>query len=110
MSAILDDSDKLSNAPMGITLTVIAQFFAATQMVVEELFVKGYRCPPSLVVGSEGAWGILMMCVILGVMYIVPGSDAGSYENAIDSVHMLFGSGSSQLRVCVGFYLVSISL
>jgi len=109
-SAILDETpgkSSSSNVPLGILLTVVSQAFAAFQMVVEELFVKGRNAPPEQVVGSEGLWGILMMIIILCVMYFIPGDDAGSYENAVDSVHMLFGS--SQLLIFVSFYLVSIS-
>jgi len=48
-----------------------------------------------------------MMCIVLAVMYAVPGDDAGSYENVVDSLHMLAGSG--QLLAFVVFYLSSIS-
>jgi len=109
VSAILDeDGDKgSSNVPLGILITVVSQAFAAAQMVVEEIFVKGYGAPPEQVVGSEGVWGVILMIIILFVMYWIPGNDAGSYENAVDSVHMLFNS--SQLLIFVAFYLVSIA-
>mmetsp|Transcript_133633 Transcript_133633/g.249967 ORF Transcript_133633/g.249967 Transcript_133633/m.249967 type:complete len:394 (+) Transcript_133633:71-1252(+) len=109
-SAVLDESSGeggSSNVFLGILFTVVSQMFAATQMVVEELYVKGYKAPPEQVVGTEGVWGILYMCIILFVMYWIPGSDAGSYENAVDSLHMLGGSGI--LDVFVISYLVSIS-
>eukprot|EP00933_Yihiella_yeosuensis_P062922 TRINITY_DN65958_c0_g1_i1.p1 TRINITY_DN65958_c0_g1~~TRINITY_DN65958_c0_g1_i1.p1 ORF type:complete len:425 (+),score=57.60 TRINITY_DN65958_c0_g1_i1:83-1276(+) len=108
-SAILDEGDggASSSPALGIFFTVISQFFAATQMVVEEKFVKGWGAPPEQVVGSEGAWGILMMLIILAVMYNVPGNDGGSYENALDSWHML--CSSTELLVLILCYLVSIS-
>merc|ERR1712008_150274 len=56
---------------------------------------------------GEGLWGVIMMCIVLAVMYAVPGDDAGSYENVVDSLHMLAGSG--QLLAFVVFYLSSIS-
>jgi energy-converting hydrogenase Eha subunit A len=108
MSAILDDAGSNKDVPLGIILTIVSQMFAATQMVVEELFVKGHSAPPEQVVGSEGAWGIFMMCIILAVMYFVPGNDAGSYENVVDSVHMLVDE-SGQLLAFVVLYLISIS-
>lgn len=109
ISAILDEgSDKgSSNVPLGILLTVVSQAFAAAQMVVEEIYVKGQNAPPEQVVGSEGVWGIIMMILILFVMYWIPGNDGGSYENAVDSVHMLFNS--QDLLIFVAFYLVSIA-
>lgn len=109
MSAIFDEgSGGSSNVPLGIGLTVVSQMFAATQMVVEEKFVKGYGATPEQVVGSEGVWGIFMMLILLSIMYNIPGDDAGSYENAIDSVHMLLGGGN--LDVFVGIYLCSIAV
>jgi len=47
------------------------------------------------------------MCIVLAVMYAVPGDDAGSYENVVDSLHML--ACSSQLLAFVVVYLFSIS-
>lgn len=109
-SAIVDaepNDGGSSNVPLGILLTCVSQAFSAAQMVVEEIFVKGRNAPPEQVVGSEGIWGMLLMVVILFVMYWIPGNDAGSYENVVDSMHMLFGS--SQLLIFVAFYLVSIA-
>lgn len=93
-SAVMDESSGSggsSNVFLGIALTVISQMFAATQMVVEELYVKGYKAPAEQVVGSEGLWGIFYMLILLVIMYWIPGPDAGSYENAVDSLHMLAG-------------------
>jgi len=108
VSAILDESGSgSSNVPLGILLTVTSQAFAAAQMVVEEIFVKGHGAPPEQVVGSEGLWGIILMIGVLLVMGNIKGSDSGAYENAGESVHML--AGSSQLDIFVFFYLISIS-
>lgn len=108
ISAVLDEGGgESSNVPIGILLTIISQMFAAFQMVVEEWFVKGYNATPERVVGCEGLWGVAIMCVVLAVMYVVPGNDSGSYENVVDSLHMLAGSG--QLLLFVLCYLVSIS-
>jgi len=114
VSAILDEAeDKVSSnsggimVVIGMLLTMVSQFFAASQMVVEEKFVKGYKCPPEQVVGSEGVWGISLMIVILSVMYFIPGGDVKSYENAVDSIHMLVNSGAL-MAFCL-LYLFSIS-
>jgi hypothetical protein len=108
MSAIMDDSGETStNVPLGILLTVVAQLFEATKVVFEELFVNRYNAPPEQVVGSEGLWGILVMCIVLAVMYAAPGDDAGSFENVVDSLHMMAGSG--RLLAFVVFNMFSIS-
>eukprot|EP00747_Dinoflagellata_sp_TGD_P183964 gnl/TRDRNA2_/TRDRNA2_39224_c1_seq1.p1 gnl/TRDRNA2_/TRDRNA2_39224_c1~~gnl/TRDRNA2_/TRDRNA2_39224_c1_seq1.p1 ORF type:complete len:427 (+),score=76.24 gnl/TRDRNA2_/TRDRNA2_39224_c1_seq1:44-1324(+) len=106
-SALLDEGNSSTNVPLGIFFTVLSQLFAAAQMVVEEKFVKTYKAPPEQVVGSEGLWGIMIMIIMLSVMYVLPGNDAGSYENALDSIYMLGGSG--ELLGFVLLYLVSIS-
>merc|ERR1740121_2416768 len=90
-SAVLDSAaggaaTNSSDTMVGICFTVLSQFFAASQMVIEELFVKKYHAPPEQVVGSEGVWGIGIMIVLLTAMYFAHGQDVGgSYENAIDS-------------------------
>ena len=45
--------------------------FSAAQMVVEEFLVRG--CEPSLVVGMEGAYGIVYMVVLLSILQSLPG-------------------------------------
>lgn len=108
VSAILDaEGSESSSVPLGILFTVVSQAFAAIQMVVEEIYVKGYSAPPEQIVGFEGIWGIILMSIILFVMYCIPGNDAGSYENAIESLEML--AGSRDLLIFVLFYLCSIS-
>lgn len=108
VSAILDAGEsESSSVPLGILFTVVSQVFAACQMVTEELFVKSYEAPPEQVVGSEGIWGIIVMTVVLFVMYLIPGNDGGSYENAFESFEML--AGSRDLLIFVLFYLCSIS-
>jgi hypothetical protein len=108
-SAILDGSSTSQGSiPLGIMFTVISQMFAATQFVVEEKFIKQYGAPPPQIVGSEGLWGILLMCGVLTAMYFIPGKDGGSYENVFDSLHML--SSSRLLLLWVLTYLLSISV
>lgn len=107
-SAMLDgDGAGSSNVGLGIALTVLSQFFAASQMVIEELYVKKRKCPAEQVVGSEGVWGICIMIVLLSVMYNVPGSDDGSYENVFDSWKMI--SDSATLSRLIALYTVSIA-
>eukprot|EP00929_Paragymnodinium_shiwhaense_P008582 TRINITY_DN11253_c0_g1_i1.p1 TRINITY_DN11253_c0_g1~~TRINITY_DN11253_c0_g1_i1.p1 ORF type:complete len:399 (+),score=107.25 TRINITY_DN11253_c0_g1_i1:84-1280(+) len=114
VSAILDQKDDgngsngVQYALLGMGLTVLSQFFAATQMVLEEFFVKGWKASAEQTVGSEGVWGICVMVVMLTIMYAIPGQDAGSYENFIDSLQMIENSGT--ILAFVLMYLVSISI
>lgn len=109
LSAIMDEKETSAgkNVILGILLTIVSQMFAASQMVVEELFVKSYQAPPEQVVGSEGIWGIAIMIVMLTVMLFIPGKDAGAYENVLDSAHMLTSSGLLAMWVLI--YLFSIA-
>jgi hypothetical protein len=85
---------------------VLAQLFASTQYVVEEKLCKSQGCPPAQIVGYEGLWGIAMMIVLLVVFYFIPGPDAGSFENAPDSLYMLVHP--TMLDAFVLAYLLSI--
>jgi len=108
VSVLLDDEREYVSVSFGIVLTIISQFFTAFQCVLEELLVKRYQCAPEQVVGYEGAWGVCIMVLVLAVMYEVPGSDSGSYENVVDSISMVADS-----HILFGFvllYLISISL
>merc|ERR1719498_1349916 len=48
------------------------------------------------------------MIVLLGIMYSIPGSDNGSYENIGDSFHML--AHGAALDAFVVVYLISIAM
>jgi hypothetical protein len=92
-------------------LFVRSQFFNAIQMVLEESLLKNrdvniflifqsdidqlafllVQIPPLRIVGTEGMWGIFLMSfIILPVMYYVPGSDEGSYENSLVQTQKFF--------------------
>jgi len=94
---------------LGILLIVLSQIMSATQMVVEEKFVKGRELPPEFVVGCEGFFGVLvMLCVVLPVVYRLPGKDGGGvHEDPIDAVYMV--AHSSKLAGLVGAYWISIA-
>jgi len=49
----------------GISLCLIAQIFQATMIVYEEKIMSKYTVPPLLVVGMEGAFGILFGIILL---------------------------------------------
>ena len=54
-----------STSFFGCLCIVLSQLFSATQSIVEEKLLKGYHLDPFYVVGCEGAWGFLIMCIIL---------------------------------------------
>eukprot|EP00414_Alexandrium_minutum_P003574 CAMPEP_0113832184 /NCGR_PEP_ID=MMETSP0328-20130328/7242_1 /TAXON_ID=39455 /ORGANISM="Alexandrium minutum" /LENGTH=226 /DNA_ID=CAMNT_0000800377 /DNA_START=39 /DNA_END=716 /DNA_ORIENTATION=- /assembly_acc=CAM_ASM_000350 len=73
----------------GVAMVLLAQFFQATQVIVEEQMLKGMSVAPMLLVGYEGVWGSLVMlgCVLPALNY-APGQDDGSQENVGDTLVM----------------------
>jgi drug/metabolite transporter (DMT)-like permease len=112
LSDLLNENAHRGNSTtqvaFGMACIVLGQLSNGIQFVVEETFVKGRPVVPMQIVGYEGGFGIsMMLCIVLPVVYFIPGGDEGSYENAIDSAVML--SNSSFLLVLVLGYLVSIA-
>jgi len=67
--------------------------------------LKGLNVPRLQLVGYEGVWGTSVMMIVFLVMYIVPGRDAGSYENSLDSLVKIQSSGD--LRYAIALYTFS---
>jgi drug/metabolite transporter (DMT)-like permease len=94
---------------VGNVLVVLSQLMSATQMVIEEKFLKSKKLPPEFVVGVEGSFGIMMMLAIaLPVVGSLPGEDgAGMHENAIDAAYLFINS--TPLMCMVLSYFISIA-
>jgi len=93
---------------IGLIFIIAGQFCNAVQMIIEEKFLKDKNFPPLQVVGMEGFYGLLLMCgAILPVMYYIPGSNQGSYENSWDALLMMSQNGV--LTAMVLIYLCSIA-
>ena len=53
---------------------------------------------PLLLVGMEGVYGtVLLTALVLPVAYFIPGKDAGSLENTLDSLDLIKSSTSIQV-------------
>ncbi|KAH9505180.1 hypothetical protein Btru_058892 [Bulinus truncatus] len=107
-SVFKSKSSQGSKAILGIVLILAGQLVSASQMIIEEMFLKKRNFPPLQVVGMEGVFGFLMMTfIILPSMYFIPGSDAnGSYENSLDALVQM-GHNTQLLVMCL-VYLLSI--
>ena len=94
---------------IGNVLVVVSQLMSATQMVVEEKFLKSKKLPPEFVVGCEGLFGMVMMlAVTLPIVAHLPGQDGeGIHESAIDAAYLFVNS--SPLMAMVLSYFVSIA-
>ena len=94
---------------LGNIMVILSQLMSATQMVVEEKFLKGRKLPPEFVVGCEGMFGMLiMLAVILPTVSHLHGLDGGGAdEDPIDAVHMV--SSNAKLFGLVAAYWISIA-
>ena len=55
---------SVDNHASGIFLVLLAQIVSATQMVLEETYLKHRGLPPLLVTGLEGVFGTIIMLVV----------------------------------------------
>ncbi|KAF8758795.1 Nucleotide-sugar transporter [Rhizoctonia solani] len=53
---------------VGVLFVLFAQFFTATQFVVEEKIMKGYTIEPLMAVGLEGLFGALSILVCMPIL------------------------------------------
>eukprot|EP00727_Mastigamoeba_balamuthi_P005649 m51a1_g1703 hypothetical protein (1095) ;mRNA; r:501058-510497 len=85
---------------VGIVLVLFSQLINACQVTIEETLLKRRNLDPLQVVGMEGFFGTIIICIIvLPVVYFIPGSSPssmarGSYDNAIDAFKMLGNNGA----------------
>ena len=92
----------------GDLLIVVGMILNAFQFNVEEYFVKKYKISPMIIVGGEGCWGMLMMIFfVLPIVFVIPGSNYGSYENALEAAYMI--GENSLLLILVLVYTVGIT-
>ncbi|XP_021378022.1 solute carrier family 35 member F6-like [Mizuhopecten yessoensis] len=105
-----DSSNRnAGNTILGIILIISSQIVSASQMIIEETFLKKKSLHPLQVVGLEGSYGVIFMSVIvLPAMYYIPGSDVNnSYENSLDALYQI--ANDSRLLVFCLLYLLSIA-
>lgn len=64
-----DDPDDSGNetSALGLMLLIVAQFFTATQFIVEEKLLGSYELDPLKVVGLEGMWGLTYWVILLPI-------------------------------------------
>jgi len=104
-----DSDNSSSDMVFGIILILAAQLVSASQMVIEEMFIKKHNVPPIQVVGMEGCFGVLFMSLlVLPVCYFIPGKGPhGSYENSLDAMAMMYNNPS--IFIFGMLYLMSIA-
>jgi hypothetical protein len=63
--------------------------------------------PPLLLIGMEGLWGTLLcLVVVYPMVYYLPGSDHGSYENPFNTYAMFMNSDNIQIAFAIYFFAI----
>jgi len=112
LSSVLRDNHQgatKGQVVLGIVLILAGQCVSATQMIVEELFLKKKNFHPLQVVGMEGFFGVIFMtAIVLPVLYYIPGDqNHHSYENSLDALLMI--KNDTKLLLMSVLYICSIS-
>jgi hypothetical protein len=75
---------------IGLSLVLVSQVLNAVQTVLEEKLLADVHLPPPVVVGTEGAWGLLFCIVVfIPLAYFLPGFDHGHFEDTYDTFYVL---------------------
>jgi hypothetical protein len=59
------DKNSSNNVAYGFLLVIFAQIFTAAQFILEENFMKNYKCAPLKAIGWEGVWGSIFYIIFL---------------------------------------------
>ncbi|XP_042860156.1 solute carrier family 35 member F6-like isoform X2 [Penaeus japonicus] len=87
MSGDTEGEYTLNGIITGDLLIIAAQIVTATQMVVEEKFVTGYRVPALQAVGWEGIFGFTALSILLVAFYWIPaGIFSGNPREVLEDV------------------------
>jgi drug/metabolite transporter (DMT)-like permease len=90
-----DQTASSSLVIIGFALVVVGQAFNALQFTVQEVLIERDGVDALSIVGWEGLYGTLMSSfILLPIVQAIPGSDAGSVENSLDTMVMLRNSAA----------------
>jgi len=86
VSSMVSSKGGESNSFWGFLLVIVAQLFSATQFIVEEKFMKSYKCHPLKAVGWEGIWGASLYIIVLIIFQFVPCEPNTDFSKNVCSV------------------------
>lgn len=97
-----------SSVGLGVFLIILGAFVQALQYVFEEKVMSmDVPAPPLLLIGMEGFWGtVLCLAVAYPLVYYLPGTDHGSYEDPFNTWYMLMHSRTIQAAFVVYFFTI----
>jgi drug/metabolite transporter (DMT)-like permease len=102
------ESVKSSDALLGVMLVMMGALVQAMQFVFEEkVMTMDIPSPPLLLIGMEGLWGtILCVVVVYPIVYMIPGTDHGSYEDPFNTWAMFINSPHIQIAFVIYFFAI----
>lgn len=98
-----------AEALLGVVLVMAGAFVQALQFVFEEkvMTMDDVAAPPLLLIGMEGLWGtVLCLLVVYPLVYFLPGTDHGSYEDPFNTYEMFWNSPTIQWAFVVYFFAI----
>lgn len=99
---ISDNRPTPSIMALGVGICILAEVICAVQDVVEEKLVTDLDIDPLKVVGMEGAWGLLIISLLVyPVCWLIHGYDGASLEDPVDTYYLIKSSTPIQLVVLV---------
>jgi len=104
-----EDNDKSGGqALLGVMLVMLGAFVQACQFVFEEkVMTMDIPTPPLLLIGMEGLWGtVLCLFVVYPLVYVLPGSDHGSFEDPFNTYEMFMNSSTIQHAFMIYFVVI----
>jgi len=103
-------SEHKNGAIIGILLVLLGCLAQGVQYIFEEKVMAVDDVPPLVVIGFEGAWGVILcILVVYPAAYMIPGSDVGGcYENPWDSLEML--RTSVTLRTLILSFMATVTV
>ena len=96
-------SGSVGQIILGLLLILVGQVIGAVQFVLEELVMETMHVTPTLLVGWEGLWGVLMFVPLAPLLTATPGDPATNpaaaiwHEDFVDGVQQTFSSGDLAL-------------
>jgi hypothetical protein len=99
--------DVPSRPLLGVALILAGALVQSLQYAFEEQAMSGASVSPMLLVGMEGFWGGLICAfIIYPTVYLLPGTDVGSFEDPFNTFYMIQNNTHLQWIIAVYIFFI----